>query len=123
MAQVPNIEITYLNTHPLTPYLAYYKFQKREYTIQVYTIVRQKLRNHIELHSQRTIPDNFHAKLFIKNLPENYKIIIRKLQNITTEKVIELSKLIETNNIFGAEQLCIEYNIQNTILNWNNNLF
>jgi hypothetical protein len=104
-------------------YLAYYQFKKDEYTIDIYTLIRQLLRNHIELQSQQSLPDRTHATLYFRGLPGNYKMIIRKLKNITNEKVIFLAKLIEINQLQIAGEYCELYNTQSTTLNWNSELF
>ena len=123
MARMPEFNIQLQNTHPITAYLAYYQFKKDEYTVDIYILIRQLLRNKIELHSQQILPDKTNATLFFRGLPENYKVIIRNLINITSEKVNLLSKLIEINLLQRATELCEQYNTESAISNWNSALF
>ena len=122
-SQVPELNFQFQNPHVLTVYLAYYHFDKDGYTIDVYTLIRQLLRNKIELQSPQSLPDRTHATLYFRGLPDNYKLIIKNLKFITSEKVIFLAKLIEINQLQIAGEYCELYNTQITTLNWNSQLF
>ena len=121
MAQQPRITLIY-DPNNLAPIFAYYSLQKREYSIEQYLHVRDQLRHHIEIYGERNIPDKMHARLIVKNLPENYREIFRNLKFITTERTEVLTKLIESNKIVTAKQLIEQFNTIRKHVNWPRNV-